>query len=482
MKILRYTCLLVLSLLTLGSCSKFLEVEPTNQLTLQTYDDVRRLMGGHLRGYDDDRDRLRGTSRLFTLDDEWLLAHFYSDDYDSERYLNDMSRNNIGKFQSSLDWGFREASEDIWKHHYANIGFYNMIIRELEKNPSPIAALNEQVDAEARVLRAWSFFRLLQLFSPYKLNEYGLPLNTNVDNVGDYESQRLTQEENYRFITSELERVLAYTSEPKEGYNIFFDKKIINGLLAQVYHYKGGSGAGKPEDYSRAIQHARAVLNAGVRSDITLSIPNASHTSEHFGVHKDLGYTAISFVRSTSGDFISYVPGDVYYEYFQYPSKALAELFDDTDKRKAQFFDAAQGYVTKYNTEFIYPFEQVDYFRGSEMLLIVAESEARLGNEGAALSALAEFTQPRYTAYTRPAGTTTLEAILIERRKEFCFDPSMRWLDLTRLQTGFSRTYTNSQQVQTEYRLRDGDYKFCLPIPQRAELDQASIPQNPGWS
>lgn len=116
------------------------------------------------------------------------------------------------------------------------------------------------------------------------------------------------------------------------------------------------------------------------------------------------------------------------------------------------------------------------------MLLIIAESEARLGNEDRALTALAEFTQPRYTSYTRPAGKSILEAILIERRKEFCFDPYMRWLDLTRLQTGFSRKYTDNQQVEKEYRLQDGDYKFCLPIPQRAELNHASIKQNPGWS
>lgn len=482
MRLSKYITLLVASL-GLTSCSKFLEVKPTNRYTISTYEDVHRLMGSHLRAYDYGNNRLSGTKAIYANDDEFLVAHLYSDDYDSERYLNNsFARNNIGAFTKSLNWTYLDASETIWSHHFRNIGFYNMVLAELKKNASPDVAKNEIVDAEARFLRAWSFFRLMMFYSPYRDNRLGLPINTAPNNIGSYEPKRKTQAENYELITSDLKQVLSYQTMPRKGYNIFFDKKIVQALLAQVYLFKAGSGAGSEDDYREAIKYAQAVLDLGIDPDVTISLPKSQHTSEYFGIHKDLGYTPLSFVLSTNENYKTAVAGNLWFQAPQYPSASLRALFDDTDKRLATFFDAEEGHIIKYEATFNYGFDQYDFFRGSEMLLIIAESWAKLGDEGKAREALRRFTTPRYTSYTQPAGTTLLEAIHIERRKEFCFDYTMRWYDLVRHQKGFSRTYTDKDKPQQTYTLKDNDYRFALPIPQQAEINRGATEQNPGWS
>lgn len=472
----------LLAVLTLGtSCTKFLEVKPTNRHTVSSYEDVHRLMAAHLRGYDRDNNRLGGTKTIYDNNDEFLLAHLYSDDYDSERYLNNpFARNNIGAFTKCLNWAYRDASESIWAHHFRNIGFYNMVLAELEKNASPDMAKNEIVDAEARVLRAWSFFRLMLFYAPYKQAALGLPLNTDPNAIGSYTPERPNQQENYKFITDNLERVLTYKTKAREGYNIFFDAKIINALLAQVYLFKAGSAVGVEADYHKAIQHAQRVLDLGLNPDIGIKLPQAHHSPDYYGIHKDLDYVALCFVRNTNEDYKTAVTGNLWYQAPQYPSAELLRLFDDSDKRRDAFFDKTEGYIIKYETDFNYGFDQYDFFRGSEMLLIVAESWAKLGEEAKALEALQRFTAPRYTTYTQPTGISLEEAIQIERRKEFCFDYTMRWYDLVRLQKGFSRSYTSSG-VKNTYTLQDGDYRFCLPIPQNAEISQGGTVQNPGW-
>ena len=47
-----------------------------------------------------------------------------------------------------------------------------------------------------------------------------------------------------RILIDELTDVLECETSPRETYNVFYDKKIVNALLAEIYLFKGGSGAG----------------------------------------------------------------------------------------------------------------------------------------------------------------------------------------------------------------------------------------------
>ena len=93
-----YTLLLVAATF-LSSCQDFLYVEPTNQLSINNYLDVKRLMGGHLRNYVEGSNYLSSAPNVLLTYEGNLITYFYSDDCNLEHYLDNWGgRNNRGNF------------------------------------------------------------------------------------------------------------------------------------------------------------------------------------------------------------------------------------------------------------------------------------------------------------------------------------------------------------------------------------------------
>lgn len=477
----RYIYIISLALILIGysSCQDYLNVQPSNVLVISSFNDVKSLMGSHLKMFTEGsngRLYLKQTSVFFNTNSDYLITHFYSDDLLQDKYLdNPFGRNNRGDLYKSLDWMHPSIHEDLWRTYYGNIGFYNMVISELEKLKNVDATDANLVKAEAKFLRAWSFFRLMQFFSPYHEDKLGLPLNTDPEKVSTYDKSRKTQTENYAFIIGELEEILSYNTAPSPTYSIFFDRRIVHALLSQIYHYKGDSGAKAPGDYEKAITHAQKAMEGRLTLDVIRRVPDADAS---YGLDKSKSYSLLTFLYN---DYDRYkntigIPG---WSIFQYASDELYNLFPDEDKRKNLYFKKDKE-IIKFESDFPYYYYQWDFFTAAEMQLIIAESYERMGKEVDALKALNEFTRFRYTTYTRSAGESVLESILNERRKEFCFDYCMRWLDLTRLQQGWKRKALDKKEGGT-YTLKDGDFRFCMPIPKVSELQDNKIKQNPGW-
>ena len=475
--------------LLLTGCNDFLFVKPTNRVALSSFSDVKAFLGGHLASYigEGDQSYLASMSGpnifYFGENTQDYLGFFYSDDFDAMRYPDNYMVYDPIVLYNALNWKEQTWPEDIWTAYYTNIGFYNTVLNELERFPSDNEAENQQVSGEARVLRAWNFFNAVKLFSPYHNDELGLPFNAEADEVGTYDRRRQTQTENFAFITSELEAVLAYDAEPRDGYNIFYDKRLISGILAQVYFWKAGSGAGAEGDYQKAIDYAKSVLSQGVSFE---QVQRTPPVTGEFGVYKNTGYSAFTavyydYMRNWNMMGVPMYGGG----YYQYASESLFALFTPEDKRTALFFEPTDpGAIIKHLPAARMLGYQVDFCTGAEMQLIIAESYARMGRDAEAEAALAAFTAARYDGYTADPSKSLLDRILDERRKEFCFEWSMRWNDLARLQPAWSRPAVDKiydTGEYSEYTLEEGDYRYCLPIPQNAELSENKIAQNPGW-
>jgi hypothetical protein len=86
----------------------------------------------------------------------------------------------------------------------------------------------------------------------------------------------------------------------------------------------------------------------------------------------------------------------------------------------------------------------VPHMRVSEMYLIEAEAEARLGNDGPAAQALYEMAVVRDPAYTLSTNTgqDLIDEIMIQRRVELWAE-GQRWFDLKRLNLPLDRTGSN---------------------------------------
>jgi len=132
-------------------------------------------------------------------------------------------------------------------------------------------------------------------------------------------------------------------------------------------------------------------------------------------------------------------------------------------------------------------------FRMSEMYFIKAECRARAGALGAAASLIQQVRQARnyivgatVPTPTYGSATAAYADILLERRKELCFE-GHRYIDLKRLGADAGVTETDRYAQDSEnasatnpFNISVTDYRFTLPIPQ-AEINVNPMPQNPGY-
>lgn len=476
--------LIIITIFT--SCEKYLEVKPTNVVTLQTYEDVKALMGAHLRMYTNTSSsaNLSNTSVHYRNNNFALLFHFYSDDLETETYLEHYTgRNNRKLYNNSMEWKEEEVTAKIWKENYANIGFYNTIIDELANIANVSTDEANIIKGEAKFLRAWNLFKLMQYFSPYKSDKYGIPVNFNSQAVGSYDSRRRSQTEIYQIILSELDEILNYETEPT-SYNFFYDKKMIHALMAQVYLFKGGSGAGVETDYTQAILHAKEAMEGRTIADINEYSPFPQMEDGEYGVFKDKPY-ALLFDTRYNSQFSSNLIGIPDYQFCQFPSESLYSLFSDQDIRKKMFFGEKKEIL---KLEQINPKGDGSYgrsihqfFTTAEMQLIIAESYARQGKVSEAKDALNVLQSKRIKNHTPYGGDNVLQEILNERRREFCYEYDMRWCDLIRTQKGWTRKWAENKESPS-ISIEDEDYRFCFPIPVNEELQYNKIEQNPGWT
>ena len=121
-----------------------------------------------------------------------------------------------------------------------------------------------------------------------------------------------------------------------------------------------------------------------------------------------------------------------------------------------------------------------------EMMLIKAESEARAGNAGNAVTMLNTLRKKRYTpaGYYDLTATTPQEAlinVINERRKEL-MGTGMRWFDQRRLQkdTDYNFVKTVSRPFKgTTYTLEPGSPRYVFAIADKYLRLNPEIEQNP---
>ena len=354
--------LYVTLILSFTSCEKYLEVKPSNILALKTYDDVKSLLGSHLKLYTVtffSSHELAGTNVPWRTDDLYLFFGFYSDDLNTDTWLNGnwMANNKRALYTNSLNWQNTTMPGTIWGNYFSNIGFYNTIIDELA-NVSASQEEKDIVEQEARFLRAWYLFKVLQYFSPYHSNELGIPFNTDSQAVGSYNKQRKTQAQVYRFLIDELTTVIDCKTEPRATYNIFYDKNLAHALLAEIYLFKGGSGAGEKEDYVQAITHAQAVMKNYPLQGIDEFKPFETYKTSEGGVYKNKDQALLSFLWYT-GDAGMYGTMEAY-GLLEFVRDELFELFDENDVRRSLYFNPENKAIRKFKDCLLYTSDAAD--------------------------------------------------------------------------------------------------------------------------
>lgn len=401
----------------------------------------------------------------------------------------------------------------VWRFYYTLINNANQILDAVDAASGPS---NEKDDIRSQALtyRAFAYLKLVNCFSDHILspngpNAMGVPIYTVATNGDTKFPGRGTVADVYARIFQDLDD-------------------------AELGFYTSGVGNFPPNKSYISIDvyngiYARAALTAG-RYDVALSKANAARAGtspmtrsqllEGFNSSVSTEWIWASYLTAEQSNarsllcFMSWMdeatPGYANAGATRSISETLWKLMEVNDVRREQF-DTLNFYKQKKfgvldKTGFVY---NDLYMRGSEMLLIEAECQARLGNTAAATALLQEMMSVRSNTYdvataiaSRNNGDvltdgiakqllgmeasetwTILEEVKLQRKIEL-WGEGFGYDDVRRYQKGLHRPRNfirdhSSSGVGGLFELDANAREFLFRIPQR-ELDaNVNMVQNP---
>lgn len=492
-------------------CKKFLNLPPKNQRTVTSVDDIKALLAAYLKGVAELRVKpLYGSIVPVAPVAGNVMFEAYSDNIDFEKALTQtylQQNNNHLKLEQGygdlLLWNTFNTPEVIWTQHYEIIGFLNSLIDQMEEITDATPQQRDQLLGEMHLHRAYYLFKLLQYFAPYNKAEMGIPvyLHTGQGVLG-IDMPRKSHAEVYKIIIDDLkaaEAMFAKTT-PLAGFNVFYNKRYMNHLAAQVYWFKAESPAKEATDYEEVKKYA-AIAAEGTES----VIPNTVTGMVNAYGAKDPNYPALCFENNSQGAVSS-----IYGSCYQYLSPGtygpeniplaadFCALFSANDVRVKTIFNTdptraggkinAEGKTLNWG----WPSDgtangslkrgNACIFKPEEAWLLLAEAQFRTNAPGDAVTTLNKF-KGFYNAGTATglSGDALLQEIINERRKGFFGDNDKRWLDLKRYgKTTIKRKLTFFQKTY-DLTVAPNDYRYALPIPLKEVQQNPQLVPNEGW-
>ncbi len=502
MKYLKYISLS--AVLMLSGCSNYLKEYSQDTDYVSSWKDLNETLIGncYMPQFN--------SNTLSNVGDNQYFIHFLGDElvecpdsYNNSSMQYDCKERVFGLYtwqarsgQNDTFTGFN-AENGNWTECYKYINVANNIIYSLgdvsqNTNEEKLGVL--KVDGEARFLRAYYYFWLVNLYGkPYVAStastDLGVPIKTS-EKVEDKYFDRNTVQEVYDLILSDLlqaETDLAQYGSQPSVYRA--DVSAVRFLLSRVYLYM--------QNWSKASEYAQKVLD--VHSNL-VQLAN---------LKSGAAFISPSSVETIFSMGSNSLPCFTVYEYKGFKiSDDIYNMYDNNDLRKTKFMwhnGTFQGYTklemkgttTIEETDPSYYFNAYSYgwqmnlcdmsdkfvFRSAEAYLIKAEADAYLGKEDEARSLINKLRAARYAPssnYTVTAtGEDLVKLIRNERERELLLE-GQRWFDLRRY--GVCEKYPESKRIVHDYYyytdryssektgchryvLEPNDWGYTLPIP-----------------
>lgn len=350
---------------------------------------------------------------------------------------------------------FEGNSSRDWNNGYERIFYANICLEGIEKVSKD--KNNEEgwnnVKGSALFIRALNIYNLAQLFAtPFDAksaeNDLGIPLRIESDI--NMPVTRSTLKQTYDQVLSDLNQSLPLL--PVKPLVIERPSKAAAyALLARTYM--------QLQQFEEAKQNATLALDIQNQLidynevDLKLTYPFPLYA---------VGNKEVIF-NSWLPVLASLSPGRMLV------NNELYNLYEESDLRKRIFFKVVNNEVN-YNGSYVgYPL----CFTGittSELLLIKAECEARVGHLNDARNTINRLLENRienrhFDPIKENDGRKLLVFILNERRKELAFR-GLRWEDLRRLNKEEEHAVTLRRTVNDiDYELEPQSIRYTLPIP-----------------
>jgi hypothetical protein len=402
--------------------------------------------------------------------------------YTDELTLYNLSDQNLYPFYSN-SLTSQSSSSDIWTSIYSLIFLCNSAIEGITSSNTLTPAVKQQLLGEAKFMRAFCNFYLVNLYGP-------VPLPMSSDFKKNQTLSRSPETEVYNFMEAELidaenllsgdyldKNLLKTTSE-----RVRPTKAAAAGLLARVYLYVG--------DWANAETESSRVINDSLYYKLAdLNSVFLKNSSEAIWQLQPVGSGGSQFMTANTGDAAMYIlpatgpntsPNEVFLD------STLLKSVESNDQRQARWI----GSVKIGNITYYYPYkykagpvltaasEYIMILRLAEQYLIRSEARAQLGNIPGAKADLNSI-RSRAGLTNTPANDkqSLLNAILHERQLELFTEWGNRFFDLKRT--------SSIDSVMTSVAPRKGTTwdknKAVFPIPYSEILLDNNLTQNDGY-
>ena len=467
--------LFLLTVCLLAGCKKFVEVpDPitsTSYSSVYTSDAVATSV---LTGiYTNLANEAAGSPQLLSIS---VYGGLSADEFSLINNAGNISYRNY--YHNISDNRSATSSTDFWSDSYQYIYVANSAIGALTNNTSLTPAVNKQLMGEAKFMRAFCYFYLVNLYGD-------VPLVTGISPTINASLPRVPQAQIYQLILTDLKDAESLLSDKyldgtvlnESAERVRPTKWAASALLARTYLYL--------KDWANAQKEASLVIsNNAVFSLTDLNSVFLKNSQEAIWQLQPVAYgmntiEGPAFILPSTGVgpnypitlgsslFNSFEPGD------ERLSNWVGSLIPDGTQETYYY-----PYKYKINTYGAAVGEYEMVLRLGEQYLIRAEAEAELGDLS---SAAADLNSIRNRAglsnTTSITQSTLLTAIQQERRVELFSEWGHRWLDL-------KRTGTIDAAMSTAAPLKGGTWDTrhqLYPISNYELLNNRNLVQNPGY-
>lgn len=238
-----YILLLTFMLLTLASCKKFLETEPSDFLAPSTYFNSEKELNYALTGVYD----VLGNSALYG--DNVFYQYDITDEgvYGHAGVTNGVQVYNFASSNTQID--------ATWRTLYNGIGRANLLLENISR-PIMDETKRGVIKGETLFLRAYYYFLLAQMWGDVPL------ILETTKSPGDTQRPRAPLREVYNQIVTDLKEAETLVLPIKTlGFGGRANKSAVRGILARVYLYMAGYPLKDKSKYADAREWAKKVID-----------------------------------------------------------------------------------------------------------------------------------------------------------------------------------------------------------------------------
>ncbi len=405
-----------------------------------------------------------------------------------------------GEYTSSEHDGILRS---IWSWAYNAIDMANNVIVGIQKYGNYAQTVQQQHIAEAKFIRAYCYLQLLTIYGDKALlgNDAGQGVILRTAPYSGYNPDEIqgrnTNAACWNLIISDLTSAIPHlpAQAPAAAERIRANKAVAQALLSRVYLYKG-TYTNNQDELGKALDLAEEVLNT---AGYSFSHAPSEFQQNLFPSNEPSQSSGYPDPTSRSNELLFFEPSRIstaefpngLHNYYQkrsyYVPQEMIDIYDPKDVRRTYLiFPGSTSENKDDKTTRKYSgagYDDVIFLRLSEVKLAYAELLTRTQNAitDEALTHLNDVRLRAFAQEDKPEPYTTahfasvddfLKAILLERRKELCYEGLYRW-DIVR--THNLPGDTKMGQLEPA--------RWNMPIPNyEIRISYGKITQNSGYN